>query len=437
MNESLDVISAALTRMRQDLDLVIEQDAKVQAVPIEAFPLGVQPVVDEVSVGAMIFVADSDMLSDDPPEGYLWADGSSVSTTPYADLFAAIGYSYGGGGANFNVPNAMSRALIGVSDVGSGPQPNRALGATGGAGTLNLVANDLPAHDHAHTHSTPAHAHTMAHTHEFSHVHNTPSYSQDGGQPANIQNQNTLNANIPGGVTNINTSAPSSTTTGQPSTSVTSTDGSGTTGSGGASVGAGQAIDKMNPFLAVSIAIKFKNFATSSQPITSLAWGPVPAKWTLGNRSQFPDPSVTNIMMAVPNQEHPEPVLSVSSPSGSSSSYTQVVDFVVRLPYNWRAWKTVPVKVRTYVNFQGVTGTASVVLKVGDPLDAAGGFLADTYSRTGITAESSLTDAFLHKDQLGKTWKPGYALRLRLEITTPTAWSTADIRLGRLEIGWR
>ena len=43
------------------------------------------------------------------PAGWLACDGQSLSTTTYAALFAAIGYSWGGSGANFNVPNLMSR----------------------------------------------------------------------------------------------------------------------------------------------------------------------------------------------------------------------------------------------------------------------------------------------------------------------------------------
>lgn len=39
------------------------------------------------------------------PSGYLLCDGTSYNTTIYAALFSAIGYAYGGSGANFNVPD--------------------------------------------------------------------------------------------------------------------------------------------------------------------------------------------------------------------------------------------------------------------------------------------------------------------------------------------
>lgn len=38
------------------------------------------------------------------PNGYLLCDGSAVSTTTYANLFAVIGYSFGGSGTTFNLP---------------------------------------------------------------------------------------------------------------------------------------------------------------------------------------------------------------------------------------------------------------------------------------------------------------------------------------------
>ncbi len=38
------------------------------------------------------------------PSGYLLCDGSSISTTTYATLFAVIGYNFGGSGATFSLP---------------------------------------------------------------------------------------------------------------------------------------------------------------------------------------------------------------------------------------------------------------------------------------------------------------------------------------------
>jgi len=48
------------------------------------------------------------------PSGYLYCDGASYPTASYPALFAAIGYTYGGAGANFNVPDTRGIFLRGA-----------------------------------------------------------------------------------------------------------------------------------------------------------------------------------------------------------------------------------------------------------------------------------------------------------------------------------
>ena len=64
------------------------------------------------------------------PQGYLLCDGSAVSRTDYADLFTAIGTTYGAGdeSTTFNLPNLSGRVVLGVSQ-------SHALGTTGGEAT--------------------------------------------------------------------------------------------------------------------------------------------------------------------------------------------------------------------------------------------------------------------------------------------------------------
>lgn len=50
------------------------------------------------------------------PAGWLLCDGSSVSQSTFADLFAIIGTTYGNpGGGNFGLPNLSGRSAVGVS----------------------------------------------------------------------------------------------------------------------------------------------------------------------------------------------------------------------------------------------------------------------------------------------------------------------------------
>ena len=81
------------------------------------------------------------------PSGWLLCDGGSVSTTIYSKLFSIIGYSYGGAGTNFNVPDLRSRIELGM---GSGAGlTSRNLNDNGGVETVTLVSNNIPSHLHS------------------------------------------------------------------------------------------------------------------------------------------------------------------------------------------------------------------------------------------------------------------------------------------------
>ena len=75
------------------------------------------------------------------PSGWLVCDGSAVSRTTYATLFAAIGTTWGtgNGSTTFNLPDLRGRAPIGAG-TGSGLTA-RTLGSTGGSEALQ-------SHDH-------------------------------------------------------------------------------------------------------------------------------------------------------------------------------------------------------------------------------------------------------------------------------------------------
>jgi microcystin-dependent protein len=64
------------------------------------------------------------------PAGWLLCNGASVSTSTYAALFAAIGYSFGGTGASFNLPNFQGYFPRGQNSTGAGPDPSRTFGST-------------------------------------------------------------------------------------------------------------------------------------------------------------------------------------------------------------------------------------------------------------------------------------------------------------------
>jgi microcystin-dependent protein len=94
------------------------------------------------------------------PTGYLLCQGQSISTTTYSNLFAAIGYTYGGSGSSFIVPNLQNRI-----PVGKGTDAEfDTLGETGGAKTVTLSSDQMA--PHAHSGSTGGISEN--HTHAFS-----------------------------------------------------------------------------------------------------------------------------------------------------------------------------------------------------------------------------------------------------------------------------
>ncbi len=75
------------------------------------------------------------------PEGWVVCDGSSYSTTTYADLFNVIAYTFGGAGANFNVPDMRGRFARGF-DTTNAIDPGRVFGST--------QAGQMESHNHSH-----------------------------------------------------------------------------------------------------------------------------------------------------------------------------------------------------------------------------------------------------------------------------------------------
>jgi microcystin-dependent protein len=70
------------------------------------------------------------------PSGFLLCDGTSYATASYAALFAVIAYTYGGSGANFNVPDLRDKTIVGVSSANS-----KALAQSIGANTVTPSGN--------------------------------------------------------------------------------------------------------------------------------------------------------------------------------------------------------------------------------------------------------------------------------------------------------
>ena len=84
------------------------------------------------------------------PDGWLPCNGQSVAKADHADLFAAIGTTFGGSGANFNLPDTRRRVTIGAG--GTRPPgslgPGTAMGDTGGHETASITVGQMARHGH-------------------------------------------------------------------------------------------------------------------------------------------------------------------------------------------------------------------------------------------------------------------------------------------------
>jgi microcystin-dependent protein len=120
-----------------------------------------QPATDSsTNIATTAFVANSAVPSGTliefagatAPVGYLECNGASYLTSVYPALFAAIGYIYGGAGANFNVPDCRGMFTRGW-DHGAGVDAGRSLGSTQ-ADIFSTHAHGANVNDPAHQHLT-------------------------------------------------------------------------------------------------------------------------------------------------------------------------------------------------------------------------------------------------------------------------------------------
>ncbi|MGE4425009.1 MAG: phage tail protein [Solirubrobacteraceae bacterium] len=118
----------------------------------------------------------SDFAGDTAPDGWLLCDGSAVSRTTYASLFAVIGTKYGSGNGSttFNLPDTRGRVTVGAGQGGG--LTDRTLAALFGVEAHQLTTTQMPSHNHSGStgsggsHNHPASTATAgAHTHLMTH----------------------------------------------------------------------------------------------------------------------------------------------------------------------------------------------------------------------------------------------------------------------------
>lgn len=135
-----------------------------------------------------------------PPEKYLFADGSAISRTEYAELFAVIGITYGSGDGSttFNLPDKRERVTVGYKTGSTNGTSNATmgiLGAKGGEFKHSLTSDE----NGTHTHSIIDYGHSHAITYEHGSTGGSTAHPSKsifyGDTPVTI-NTGTSNSNI-------------------------------------------------------------------------------------------------------------------------------------------------------------------------------------------------------------------------------------------------
>jgi len=172
------------------------------ATPTAATDFAIKSYVDTiVPSGCVLWFARNT-----PPTGFLECNGASLSTTTYATLFAVIGYTFGGSGANFTLPDLRGQFIRGW-DHGRGNDtntPSRVFGSNEAAANISHT-HTISQSAHAHGVSDPSHAHsasTGSHSHSISdpgHLHgggasSTGAFGVGSSFPAYTQVSNTASA---------------------------------------------------------------------------------------------------------------------------------------------------------------------------------------------------------------------------------------------------
>ena len=123
------------------MSLVTFQDLPNTTTPISAANLNNNFSYVSPTGGIMEFAGST------APTGWLMCDGSAVSRTTYADLYAVIGTTYGtgDGSTTFNLPDLKGKVPVGYN---SSDTSFDALGETGGEKTHQLSVSEMPSHTH-------------------------------------------------------------------------------------------------------------------------------------------------------------------------------------------------------------------------------------------------------------------------------------------------
>lgn len=149
------------------------------------------------------------------PSGWVVCNGASLATTgTYANLFSVLQYRYGGSGANFNLPDFVSKPSVGLSQTTNLTTTTSSSNSFSHSHNVGYNTNDASAVSLSHTHNAggadAAHTHNASDGQKGNHAHggNTPA----GGAHTHLIDRTGASAGTSGSVDSNHTHSSSTNT---------------------------------------------------------------------------------------------------------------------------------------------------------------------------------------------------------------------------------
>lgn len=118
------------------------------------------------------------------PSGWLFCNGATISRVDYANLFTAIGVSFGApSSTTFQIPDLRGRFPLGKAASGTGST------FAGTGGSLDHTHSISSAGSHSHTVTTGTTAAEASHTHTFADTSDNPNDNVTGGPSSTLEVQ--------------------------------------------------------------------------------------------------------------------------------------------------------------------------------------------------------------------------------------------------------
>jgi len=153
---AIDIIQNTITNIQGDITNIQGDIVNIENAATENMP-----------IGSMILYP----VSTPPNSKWLKCEGQTLDNTLYPELFAVIGYNYGGSGVNFSLPDLRKKFVAGFDD---GDPEYQNIGSGAGANSVTLTSNQTAVPAHTHTASTSLNIVTDGeHSHDAVELKNT------------------------------------------------------------------------------------------------------------------------------------------------------------------------------------------------------------------------------------------------------------------------